>query len=44
MTFKDGNSTAQQTNDDFGGPSGGGAIFDLGGAAAPSTPTATSTP
>ncbi|HXZ75775.1 MAG TPA: hypothetical protein VEH31_33580 [Streptosporangiaceae bacterium] len=31
MTFKDGNSTAQQTNDDFGGPSGGGAIFDLGG-------------
>jgi len=31
MTFKDGNSTAQQTSDDFGGPSGGGAIFDLGG-------------
>ncbi len=31
MTFRDGNSTAQQTNDDFGGPSGGGAIFDLGG-------------
>jgi hypothetical protein len=31
MTFKDDNSTAQQTNDDFGGPSGGGAIFDLGG-------------
>jgi hypothetical protein len=31
MTFKDGNSTAQQTNEDFGGPSGGGAIFDLGG-------------
>jgi len=31
MTFRDGNSTAQQTNDNFGGPSGGGAIFDLGG-------------
>ena len=31
MTFKDGNSTAQQTSNDFGGPSGGGAIFDLGG-------------
>jgi hypothetical protein len=31
MTFKDGNSTVQQTNGDFGGPSGGGAIFDLGG-------------
>jgi hypothetical protein len=31
MTFKNGSSTAQQTNDDFGGPSGGGAIFDLGG-------------
>jgi len=31
MTFRDGNSAAQQTNDDFGGPSGGGALFDLGG-------------
>jgi hypothetical protein len=31
MTFRGGNSTAQQTNDNFGGPSGGGAIFDLGG-------------
>jgi hypothetical protein len=29
MTFRHGSSTAQQTNDDFGGPSGGGAIFDL---------------
>jgi hypothetical protein len=31
MTFRDGNSTAQQTNGNFGGASGGGAIFDLGG-------------
>jgi len=31
MTFRNGNSTTQQTNDNFGGPSGGGAIFDLGG-------------
>jgi hypothetical protein len=31
MTFRNGNSTTPQTNDNFGGPSGGGAIFDLGG-------------
>ena len=31
MTFRDGNSTTQQTNGNFGGPSGGGALFDLGG-------------
>jgi hypothetical protein len=31
MTFTGGNSKARQTNGNFGGPSGGGAIFDLGG-------------
>jgi len=31
MTLTGGNSTTQQTNGNFGGPSGGGAIFDLGG-------------
>jgi len=31
MTFASGNATAQQTSGNFGGPSGGGAIFDLGG-------------
>jgi hypothetical protein len=31
MTFTGGNSTARQTNANFGGASGGGAIFDLGG-------------
>jgi len=31
MTFTAGNSKARQTNGNFGGASGGGAIFDLGG-------------
>ena len=31
MTFTGGNSKARQTNGNFGGASGGGAIFDLGG-------------
>ena len=31
MTFTGGNSEARQTNGNFGGASGGGAIFDLGG-------------
>jgi predicted outer membrane repeat protein len=31
MTFTGGNSEARQTNGSFGGASGGGAIFDLGG-------------
>ena len=31
MTFTGGNSEARQTNGNFGGASGGGAIYDLGG-------------